>query len=111
MLEVSRFVQRSDDLCLRFVNSLDSFNACETVVIGRPEDPYEGIDIKGSFYYNMTFLLDPLVGPSSGFRRYLILTYFTQFRVRLLPRTVSLMINAITRCSNITVNYDLCLCS
>ena len=58
-----------------------------------------------------TLWLDHLVGPSSGFRRDLILMIFTLFSVLLLPRTVYLMISTITRCSNITVHYDISLFS
>ena len=38
MMNVIRFVRRNDDRCV-----------CETVLIGRPEDPSEGYDIQGSF--------------------------------------------------------------
>ena len=60
MLEVFRFVQRSDDICLRFVNS---FDICVTIVIDCPDDSYKGYDLQSSFADNMNVL----IGTSHGF--------------------------------------------
>ena len=133
------FVRPSNDLILRFVDSFDisviqSFGfvdlfdvamiwSCGLLIrsirltfvrpswLGacriRPKD----VIFKVISMTIWTLWLDHIVGPSSGFRRDLISMPFTWFSVRILPQTVSLMINTLTRCSNITVHYDLYLCS
>ena len=74
MIEVCRFIEHRNDLCLRFI---DSFNVCATVVIDLPEDPSEGCDLQGSFADDWNVPIGPFCSLSSGFRQYLILTFFT----------------------------------
>ena len=52
-----RFVRRSNDLCLRFSNLFDSFNVCATVVIARPDYPFEWCDLQGSLSSNLNVLI------------------------------------------------------
>ena len=122
MFEVFQFVWCSNDMCLRFVDLFDVAMICAwgflirlTFVrpswLGtrriRPKD----VIFRVLFTTIWKFWLDPIVGPSSGFRRDLILKFFKWFTVQLLPLTVYLMSNTITWCNNIPLHYALCLCS
>ena len=95
-------------MCLIFV---DSFNVCATVVIDLPEDPSKGCDIQGSFANDLNILVGMSCGSIFWFPlRY----YFDDLHVIHRPTLTSdrlLLRNTITRCSNITVNCDLSMCS
>ena len=99
---IRRFVQRSDDLILRFI---DFFNVCATVVIDRPEDPSKGCDLQGSFAEDLYVL----IGPSYGSVLWVPLRYyFDVLHIIHRPYLTSdrlLLRNTITRCSNITAHY------
>ena len=102
VFRIRRFVQRSDDMILRFVYSS---NVCVAVVIDRPEDPSEGCDLQGYF----ADYLYILIGPSCGSVFWVpSRSYFDVLHVIHRPTLTSdrlLLSNTITRCINITVHY------
>ena len=108
MIEVCRFVQRSDDLSLSFV---DSFNICATVLIDCLKDPSKGCDLQGSSAGNLNVLI--VLSWVSVFwvvPRF----YFNVLHMIHRPALTSdrlLLSNTITQFSNITLHYALCPCS
>ena len=108
VFRISRFVLRSDDLILRFV---DWSNVCATIMIGCLEDPSEGCDLQGSFADDLYVLIEPSCGSVFWV---LSRSYSSVLHVIHHPNLTSdrlLLINTITRCSNVTVRYALSLCS
>ena len=59
VFRIRRFVRRTDDLILRFVDPSDVF---ATVVMDRLEDPSKGCDLQGSFAKDLYVL----IGTSCG---------------------------------------------
>ena len=99
---IRRFVRRSNDLILKFVNSSNVF---ETVVIDRPEDLSEVCDIQYSLSDNMYVLIGPYCGSMFWFTSR---SLFNVLHVIHRPDLTSdrlLLKNTITRCSNITAQY------
>ena len=86
-------------------------NVCVTVMIYRPGDPSEGCDLQGSSANDLYIL----IGTSCGYVFWVLpRSYFDVLRVIHCPTLTLdrlLLSNTLTWCSNITVHYDLSLCS
>ena len=108
MLEVCQFVRCSNYLCLRLANY---FDVCATFMVGCPYNTSKVCDMQGSLFENLNFLIEPSSGsvfwvPSRS--------YFEVLHVIHHPNLTSdglFLSNTINQCSNITVHYDLCMCS
>ena len=102
VFRIFRFVRRTDDLILRFVDSSD---VCATIVMDRQEDPSKGCDIQCSCAKDLYVLIGPSFGsffwvPSRSLFEVLHVIHRTTLTLDRL-----LLCNTITRCSNINVHY------
>ena len=102
------FILRRNDLILRFVNLS---NLCANVVIDLPEDPSKGCDLQGSFAHDFNVL----IGPSCASVFWVLSRYYFNIFHMIHHPTLTLdrilLRNTIIWCSNITVQYDLSMCS
>ena len=102
VFRICRFVQRTDDLILRFVNLSD---VCVNVVMECLEEPSEGCDIQGSSADDLYVL----IGMSCGYFFWVpsrsLFDVFNVIQHLNLTLDRLLLSNTITRCSNITVHY------